>query len=100
MIVENLTRLSKKWQKLALRISRVSDSSSTEFGQNLRLENELDGVYILRTREKDLNAEEIIESYKDLQDVERAFRSLKSPLELRPFYHHKEERVRGHVLRL
>jgi len=63
----------------------------------IKLENELDGVYILRTYEKDLTPEEIIESYKDLQDVERAFRSIKTPLELRPFFHHKEERVRAHV---
>jgi len=66
--------------------------------EGIRVENELDGVYILRTYEQGLTAEEIIESYKDLQDIERAFRSLKSPLELRPFYHHKEERVRAHVL--
>lgn len=64
----------------------------------IRLENELDGVYILRTYEKGLSPKEIIESYKDLQDVERAFRSLKTPLEIRPFYHHKEERVRSHIL--
>ncbi|MEW6620559.1 MAG: hypothetical protein AB1422_14680 [bacterium] len=51
----------------------------------------------LTTYEKNLSAEEIIESYKDLQDVERAFRSLKAPLEVRPFYHHKEERVKAHV---
>jgi len=63
----------------------------------IRLENELDGVYILRTYEKELSPEEIINAYKDLQDVERAFRSLKSPLELRPIFHHKEERVKAHV---
>jgi len=65
--------------------------------EGIRLENELDGVYILHTYEKELSASEIIESYRDLQDVERAFRSLKTPLELRPFYHHKENRVRAHV---
>lgn len=65
--------------------------------EGIRLENELDGIYILRTYEKDLSPEEIIESYKDLQDVERAFRSLKTPLELRPFFHHKERRVRAHI---
>jgi len=65
--------------------------------EEIKLENELDGVYILRTYEQDLTPEEIIESYRDLQEVERAFRSLKTPLELRPFFHHKEERVRAHV---
>lgn len=65
--------------------------------EEIKLENELDGVYILRTYEKDLTPEEIIESYQDLQEVERAFRSMKTPLELRPFFHHKEGRVRAHV---
>ena len=65
--------------------------------ENIALEEELDGVYILRTNEKNMDAPSIIDTYRDLQDVERAFRSLKSPLELRPFFHHKEERVRGHV---
>lgn len=65
--------------------------------EKIKLENELDGVYILRTYEQHLTPEEIIKSYKGLQDVERAFRSMKTPLELRPFFHHKEERVRAHV---
>jgi len=65
--------------------------------KEIELENELDGVYILRTHEKDLSPEEIIDAYKDLADVERAFRNLKTPLKLRPFFHHKERRVRAHV---
>jgi len=65
--------------------------------EGIKLENELDGVYILRTKEKDLSALEIIESYQDLQDVERAFRVLKSPLEFLPFYHYQENRVRAYV---
>jgi len=31
-------------------------------------------------------------------DVERAFRSLKSTLSLRPVYHTKDDRIRSHVL--
>nr|WP_245632928.1 hypothetical protein [Alicyclobacillus kakegawensis] len=30
--------------------------------------------------------------------VESAFRTLKTTLELRPLYHHKDERIRSHVL--
>jgi transposase len=30
--------------------------------------------------------------------VERAFRTLKTALDLRPLYHRKEERIRAHVL--
>ena len=37
-------------------------------------------------------------AYKDLWRVERAFRTLKSPLDLRPMFHWTEPQVRGHVM--
>jgi transposase len=36
-------------------------------------------------------------AYKGLWQVEQAFRTLKTPLELRPIYHLTERRVRGHI---
>jgi transposase len=63
----------------------------------LELEEALDGVYILRTKQRELTPISIIHAYKGLCDVERAFRSMKSVLELRPFYHHLEPRVRAHA---
>jgi len=63
----------------------------------IKLEEALDGVYILRTKQRELAPLSIIHAYKGLCDVERAFRSMKSVLELRPFYHHLEPRVRAHA---
>ncbi len=56
-----------------------------------------DGVYVLRTNKEDLTSEEIVNAYKQLTTVERAFRCLKDTLEIRPVYHWKEERVKAHV---
>ena len=36
-------------------------------------------------------------AYKDLNEVERGFSHLKNLLELRPVYHHRDERVQAHV---
>lgn len=36
-------------------------------------------------------------AYKQLNEVERGFSHLKGLLELRPVYHHREERVQAHV---
>ena len=36
--------------------------------------------------------------YKQLLEVERAFRTLKSTLGLRPVYHSRDDRIRSHVL--
>lgn len=35
--------------------------------------------------------------YKQLNDAEQAFRTLKTMLELRPNYHSKDERIRCHI---
>jgi transposase len=60
----------------------------------------LDGCYIVRATvaKPQMNPEEVVEAYKSLAVVEQAFRTLKTvALELRPIYHHKDERIRSHV---
>lgn len=58
----------------------------------------LDGKYLLSTSDKSLSAEDIALGYKQLMEVERAFRTLKSTLSLRPVYHTKDDRIRSHVM--
>ncbi len=68
--------------------------------EKVKKESELDGIYVIRTsltKEK-VDTKEVIRNYKGLSDVEQGFRSIKSvDLELRPIYHHMEQRVRGHI---
>lgn len=63
-------------------------------------EEAMDGCYILRTDVPDTawSARQAVEHYRGLARVERAFRNLKTvALELRPVYHHTDERIRAHV---
>ena len=55
-----------------------------------------DGKWVLRTT-TDLPPEQVALAYRGLWRVERAFRTLKTPLELRPIYHLSEPGIRGHV---
>lgn len=60
----------------------------------------LDGVYVIRTSlgEQTFSAESTVRAYKDLSNVEQAFRCLKTiDLNVRPIYHRLETRVRSHV---
>jgi hypothetical protein len=59
----------------------------------------LDGIYVLRTNAAaELASAEVVRSYKQLAEVERAFRTLESiDLEIRPINHRHEQRVRAHV---
>jgi hypothetical protein len=55
-----------------------------------------DGKWVLRTT-TNLPPEQVALAYRGLWRVERAFRTLKTPLELRPLFHTSEAGVRGHV---
>jgi transposase len=55
------------------------------------------GVYCLRSNETTWDAEKMWRTFTMLTDLEAVFRSLKSELGLRPVFHHKENRVDGHL---
>jgi len=61
-------------------------------------EARLDGKFLLRTSDPTLSAEDVALGYKQLLEVERAWRDMKTTLELRPVYHRKEDRIRAHVV--
>jgi transposase len=67
--------------------------------ESIRREAALDGVYVIRTSvsREELRAEAVVDSYKSLSTVERAFRTEKTDLEVRPIHHRAPDRVRAHV---
>ncbi len=69
--------------------------------ESIAREAALDGVYVLRTNApaESLSAPDVVRRYKSLSQVEHLFRTLKSiDLQVRPIRHHREERVRAHIL--
>jgi len=65
----------------------------SEYGQQRRH----DGIFVLETNHPDLTTEQVVASYQQLMEVERAFRVLKSLVKLRPIYHYRDRRVETHV---
>lgn len=64
---------------------------------NLRREKKHEGKYLIQTDQTDITPVEAVEQYKQLNEVERGFRSLKDVLSMRPVYHQAEHRVRAHI---
>jgi transposase len=57
------------------------------------------GKWVLQTsliKEK-MPASQVALKYKELWQVEKVFRDIKSVLETRPIYHRRDETIRGHV---
>ena len=66
----------------------------------IREEAALDGLYVVRSSvdQKRMGPAQVVETYKSLAKVERAFRCMKTiDLSLRPIFHRNEDRIRSHV---
>lgn len=57
-----------------------------------------DGKLVLLTNVPDFSAAKVLERYKNLADIERGFRVLKSDLLIAPVHHRLPERIRAHAL--
>lgn len=80
----------------------IKDDSFTyqRLTEQIADEEKLDGIYVIRTSldAGTLSSDDVVRAYKDLANVERAFRSLKTvDLHIRPIFHWKDERIKSHV---
>ena len=57
-----------------------------------------EGCYLLRTNLSGVDAATLWKRYIQLTEAEWAFRITKDELEIRPIWHHKEDRVKAHIL--
>ena len=57
-----------------------------------------DGFYMIESSNKSIQGKDSVSQYKDLQLVERAFNSVKNHIKIRPVFHYKESRIKGHIM--
>jgi len=60
-------------------------------------ETRIDGKLLLETTNRHLSADEVVHQYKELQEIERCFRTLKSSLDIRPVFHWVDRRIQAHI---
>jgi transposase len=102
-----LERLEKKLQsgKLSSLVSnahykrfvRIRGEKPTIDQEKVEQDAQYDGMFVLTTNTS-LSAVQTVEAYKDLWQVELAFRQLKSEIEMGPIYHWKDRRIRAHIM--
>lgn len=74
---------------------RMTRSHRPEWADWARL---TEGVYILRTNVTEWTDEALWQTYIQLTEAEAAFRIHKSDLAIRPIWHHKQGRIKAHIL--
>lgn len=75
---------------------RVAKDSVRIDEAKVKAEARFDGKWVLQTN-TDLSAAQVALKYKQLWQVERIFRDVKSLLETRPVFHRHDRTIRGHV---
>lgn len=78
-------------------LSEAEGLQVTKNRKALLWEAKIDGVLLVETTDMDLPPEEIIARYKELAEIERGWRCLKSTVKVRPVYHWTERRIRAHI---
>lgn len=95
--------LSKRKMKKYYQIAEISNQAFiVDFkAEKYQQAKQLTGKYVVCTSigKEQMDKEEVRQQYKKLQNVEHAFRDLKSDhIQIRPVYHRGEAQTRGHVL--
>lgn len=99
-IGERAGRVSDKYKvakHFELHITDGSFSYERKTSQ-IQAEAALDGLYVLRTTcpKDELSSQAVVRIYKQLKMAERAYRTIKTSLDVRPIRHRLEQRVRCH----
>jgi transposase len=79
------------------RFLRLRGDAPTIDWDRVKQDEQYDGMFVLTTNTS-LSAVQTVSSYKDLWQVELAFRQLKSELEIGPIHHWKDRRIRAHTM--
>jgi Transposase DDE domain len=79
---------------------QITDGSFayTRKTEQIAAEAALDGLYVLRTTctSEQLTTQAVVRVYKQLKMAERAYRTIKQALDVRPIRHHLNDRVQAH----
>jgi hypothetical protein len=100
-IGERAGKISNKY-KVAKHFTLTIDDGAFAYErktEQINTEAALDGLYAIRTTltAETLGASAAVRAYKQLKMAERAFKTMKDTIEIRPIHHHLETRVRAHI---
>jgi transposase len=92
-IIENPSKAKKKLKFI------TTKNQVIQFNQTMVEKAKLSmGIKSYVTNNHNLDANQIIDTYHNLWQVEKAFRMSKSDLEIRPVFHRKKESIHAHIL--
>lgn len=90
-----ITYSFEEYEENDQKYARLNYHSNTKA---IALAEKYDGFYMIESTDKKVKGQALVSQYKDLQLVERAFDDVKNHIEIRPVFHYKDTRIKGHIM--
>ncbi|MCP4762323.1 MAG: IS1634 family transposase [archaeon] len=104
-IERKLNTIFKGYKSRYRKFFKISRNENTQEAIGYKLnekaiseKEKTDGVFILTTSRSDIEIDKVVDSYKNLKEIEILFDDLKNFVDINPVRHWLEARVRAHVL--
>jgi len=104
IILQRIGRIKEKYSMVArqFNIKIIADDTkgkvtAISWENTTEKQHKKPGIYCIRTNQIELNNQQIWNTYRMLNDIEEAFRTLKTDLGLRPIFHQTTDRISGHI---
>jgi len=99
--LENSTAVKKSKYIKVLNNDNNKNNCSLKYEidlQKIEEDKKYDGFYTIASSDTSIDALKAIQIHKNIYEVENSFRDVKSSLNIRPVYHFKKERIKGHII--
>jgi transposase len=95
--VSRILEKVKGYRYFSWKITKGGKFKYWEDPEKMKKEKRIEGVYLLKSNDKTIKPPHAVKAYKELSNVEEAFREFKDVLEGRPIWHQTKDRVQAHV---
>jgi transposase len=95
--VSSILKRVKGYRYFSWEITPKGEFKYWEDPKKMKKEKQIEGVYLLKSNDKTIKPPDVVKAYKELSNVEEAFREFKDVLEGRPIWHRAKHRVKAHV---
>ena len=97
-VFEGSRKMYKKFYKINYDETTNKANGYVIDTNKIKKEEKYDGIFVLTTSREDISKQKVVESYKNLKEVEVLFDDLKHFVDIHPIRHWLEKRVRAHVM--
>jgi transposase len=95
--VSSVLNETKGWRYFSWEITKEGKFRYWQDEEKMKKEKAIEGIYVLKSNNKDITPQEAVGAYKGLCNVESLFREFKDVLEGRPIWHQTPEGTKAHI---